>query len=225
MSYARTPRQSTRTAFVLLACLLAFSFTSSYKNSIQLLYSRCRYKGTQLQLALITLACTFTSNPSIDQSTLVITHIGQFIPLHFCQRFSVRRTATSPCERYKNMGKTNCMGKTREDTKRKRDENKFITIYEWRIGWMLLQYEDADNYCSVCWFVWTDCWLAAQIQTDWHKQSTFFLDETALRTSEAPTHIIVLPGNDSFVEATDTSSYAHRYDIFACCIGDRIFAA
>jgi hypothetical protein len=39
--------------------LLAVLRTSSYKNSILLLYSRRRYKGTQL-LALITLVCTFT---------------------------------------------------------------------------------------------------------------------------------------------------------------------
>ena len=44
-----------------------------------------------------------------------------------------------------------------------------------------------------------------------------FLDETALRVSEAPTHTIVLPGERPFVIAEDTSSYAKRYDMIACC--------
>ena len=35
-----------------------------------------------------------------------------------------------------------------------------------------------------------------------------FLDETALRLSAAPTHTIVLPGEQPYVLATDTSSYA-----------------
>jgi hypothetical protein len=49
-----------------------------------------------------------------------------------------------------------------------------------------------------------------------------FLDETALRLNEAPTHTIVLPGSQPFILATDTSSYARRYDMIAACVGDRI---
>jgi hypothetical protein len=49
-----------------------------------------------------------------------------------------------------------------------------------------------------------------------------FLDETALRLSEAPTHTIVLPGEQSYVLATETSSYSKRYDMIACCVGDRV---
>lgn len=49
-----------------------------------------------------------------------------------------------------------------------------------------------------------------------------FLDETALRLSEAPTHTLVLPGEIAFVEATETSSYSKRYDMIACCVGDRV---
>jgi hypothetical protein len=59
VSYTCTETINRALPLFLLACLLALSFTSSYKNSIPLLYSRRRYKGTQL-LALITLACTFT---------------------------------------------------------------------------------------------------------------------------------------------------------------------
>jgi hypothetical protein len=46
-----------------------------------------------------------------------------------------------------------------------------------------------------------------------------FLDETALRLSAAPTHTIVLPGEQPYVLATDTSSYAARYDMIAVCTG------
>jgi hypothetical protein len=49
-----------------------------------------------------------------------------------------------------------------------------------------------------------------------------FLDETALRLSEAPTHTLVLPGEQSFVEATETSSYSRRYDMIATTVGDQV---
>lgn len=49
-----------------------------------------------------------------------------------------------------------------------------------------------------------------------------FLDETALRLSEAPTHTIVLPGEKAYVLATETSSYSRRYDMIACCVGDQV---
>jgi hypothetical protein len=49
-----------------------------------------------------------------------------------------------------------------------------------------------------------------------------FLDETALRLSETATHTLVLPGETPFVEATETTSYSKRYDMIACCVGDRV---
>jgi hypothetical protein len=49
-----------------------------------------------------------------------------------------------------------------------------------------------------------------------------FLDETALRLSEAATHTLVLPGEQPYVVATETSSYSRRYDMIACCVGDRV---
>ena len=49
-----------------------------------------------------------------------------------------------------------------------------------------------------------------------------FLDETAIRLSEAPSHTIVLPGEQSYVLATETSAYSSRYDMIACCVGDRV---
>jgi hypothetical protein len=50
--------------------------------------------------------------------------------------------------------------------------------------------------------------------TDGH---VLFLDETALRVNEAPTHSIVLPGEQSYVVAENTTSYAKRFDMIACC--------
>lgn len=49
-----------------------------------------------------------------------------------------------------------------------------------------------------------------------------FLDETALRLSEAPPHTLVLPGEQPYVVATETSSYAARYDMIACTAVDRV---
>lgn len=40
--------------------------------------------------------------------------------------------------------------------------------------------------------------------------------------SEAATHTLVLPGEQPFVLATDTTSYAARYDMIACTVGDRV---
>lgn len=54
------------------------------------------------------------------------------------------------------------------------------------------------------------------------KRNVLFLDETALRLNAAPNHTLVLPGEQPFVAATDTSSYAARYDMIAVCTGDRV---
>ena len=54
------------------------------------------------------------------------------------------------------------------------------------------------------------------------KRRLLFLDETALRLSAAPTHTIVLPGEQAYVLATETSAYSRRYDMIACCAGDRV---
>ena len=54
------------------------------------------------------------------------------------------------------------------------------------------------------------------------KRRLLFIDETALRLSAAPTHTIVLPGEQAYVVATETSSYAARYDMIAVCAGDRV---
>lgn len=56
------------------------------------------------------------------------------------------------------------------------------------------------------------------------KERVLFLDETAARLSEAPTSTIVLPGEQQYVLATDTTSYAKRFDMIACCNGKQVFA-
>ena len=56
------------------------------------------------------------------------------------------------------------------------------------------------------------------------KERTLFLDEVAVRLSEASTSTIVLPGEQAYVLATDTSSYAKRFDMIACCNSQQVFA-
>jgi hypothetical protein len=56
------------------------------------------------------------------------------------------------------------------------------------------------------------------------KDRVLFLDETAVRLSEAPTSTLVLRGRQPYVLATDTSSYAKRFDMIACVNGEKAFA-
>lgn len=56
------------------------------------------------------------------------------------------------------------------------------------------------------------------------KSRLLFLDETAVRLSEAPTATLVAPGEQPYVVVADTTSYAKRFDMIACINGDRAFA-
>jgi len=49
-----------------------------------------------------------------------------------------------------------------------------------------------------------------------------FLDETALRLNAAPNTTIVLPGEKPYIIAEETSAYSKRFDMIACCVGDRV---
>jgi hypothetical protein len=51
-----------------------------------------------------------------------------------------------------------------------------------------------------------------------------FLDETAIKLSEAPTHTLVATGEKEYVLAEETSSYALRYDMIACVNREKVFA-
>lgn len=56
------------------------------------------------------------------------------------------------------------------------------------------------------------------------KNRVLFLDETAVRLSEAATSTVVLPGEQPFIVATETSSYSKRFDMIACVNGNKTFA-
>lgn len=54
------------------------------------------------------------------------------------------------------------------------------------------------------------------------KGKVLFLDETHKRLSDVVTDTIVLPGEPVYIEVADTSSYASRYDMIACCSGKEV---
>jgi hypothetical protein len=54
-----------------------------------------------------------------------------------------------------------------------------------------------------------------------HKNNVVFLDESAMRLSEAPGSTLVAPGEKHWVVVEDSSSYAARYDLIGCCVGDQ----
>lgn len=56
------------------------------------------------------------------------------------------------------------------------------------------------------------------------KERVLFLDETAVRLSETATSSIVLPGEQSYVLATETETYSKRFDMIACINGSKTFA-
>lgn len=56
------------------------------------------------------------------------------------------------------------------------------------------------------------------------KSRTIFLDETAVRLSEADTHTIVLPGEQRYVIVEETASYSKRFDMITAVNGDKVFA-
>lgn len=55
------------------------------------------------------------------------------------------------------------------------------------------------------------------------KSHVFFLDETALRVNAAPSHTLVAPGETPYVVVEDTTAYARRYDMIACCSYNQVF--
>lgn len=54
------------------------------------------------------------------------------------------------------------------------------------------------------------------------KNKVLFLDETHKRLSDVAIDTIVLPGEQSFILATETSKYAARFDMIACCSGKEV---
>lgn len=56
------------------------------------------------------------------------------------------------------------------------------------------------------------------------KSRLLFLDETAVRLSEAPTSTLVLPGEQPYVLVEESEKYSKRFDMIACINYDRVFA-
>jgi hypothetical protein len=55
------------------------------------------------------------------------------------------------------------------------------------------------------------------------KAKLLFLDETYVRIGTWQKHTLVAPGELPYVETDDTDAYAPRYDMIACCSGERVF--
>lgn len=49
-----------------------------------------------------------------------------------------------------------------------------------------------------------------------------FLDETHLRVNEAPRNTLVAPGETPYVIVEDTTQYAKRFDMIACCTSEEV---
>lgn len=49
------------------------------------------------------------------------------------------------------------------------------------------------------------------------------LDETHKRLGDVSTRTIVLPGESNIIETSDSSQYAPRYDMIACCTSNEVF--
>lgn len=54
------------------------------------------------------------------------------------------------------------------------------------------------------------------------KNKILFMDEVSVKLNEQQNYTIVLPGEKPNVIATDTTSYSKRYDMIACCNGERV---
>ena len=55
------------------------------------------------------------------------------------------------------------------------------------------------------------------------KATLLFFDETYVRIGFCRTHTLVAPGEQPYVVVDDTDKYAPRYDMIACCSGERVF--
>jgi hypothetical protein len=54
------------------------------------------------------------------------------------------------------------------------------------------------------------------------KNKILFMDEVSVKLNEQQNYTIVLPGEKPNVIATDTTSYSKRFDMIACCNGERV---
>lgn len=57
------------------------------------------------------------------------------------------------------------------------------------------------------------------------KKKVLFLDEVSIKLNEGENYTLVLPGEKEYIHVTDTTSYSKRYDMIACCNGERVLPA
>jgi hypothetical protein len=55
-----------------------------------------------------------------------------------------------------------------------------------------------------------------------NKANVLFLDETHMKLNQAPNRTLVCPGESEYVVVQDTSSYAKRFDMIACCTAKEV---
>ena len=55
------------------------------------------------------------------------------------------------------------------------------------------------------------------------KAKVLFLDETYVRIGTCQSRTLVARGEQAYVVVEDTDAYAPRYDMIACCSGERVF--
>ena len=55
------------------------------------------------------------------------------------------------------------------------------------------------------------------------KAKVIFLDETKISVREYRRCTLVAPGECQYVLVEDSSAYAAKYDMIACCSADRVF--
>ena len=66
----------------------------------------------------------------------------------------------------------------------------------------------------------------ARVRRMWMRRSkskVIFLDETKISVREHRQRTLVAPGEPPYIVVEDSSAYAAKYDMIACCSADRVF--
>ena len=66
----------------------------------------------------------------------------------------------------------------------------------------------------------------ARVRRMWMRRSkskVIFLDETKISVREHRQRTLVAPGEHPYIVVEDSSAYAAKYDMIACCSADRVF--
>jgi hypothetical protein len=54
------------------------------------------------------------------------------------------------------------------------------------------------------------------------KKRIIFTDEVGVKLNETEGFTLVFPGEEAYLEVTDTTSYSARYDMIAFCNGEQV---